>query len=138
MLGIVFPNKVLGESCGDFLVDFSGLFPWKKQEEKSTPKNPRQNPNQNLGASRPKSTLQGSSVEFLILQVFLIGGLQEGGFQKGAFSGCSPVPKTGTRVHSEVPRHQNRNEGTVICGCPQHQKPEPALSLNHPLVSSSI
>ena len=50
----------------------------------------------------------------------------KGGFQKGGFGGCSPVPKTGTRVHSDVPRYQkterryirmfpgtkNRNEGT--------------------------
>ena len=35
----------------DFLVDFSGLFPWKKQEAKIHPKNPRQFSNQNLGVS---------------------------------------------------------------------------------------
>ena len=49
----IFPNKVPGEFCGgDFLVDFCGPFPWKKHEDKSTLKNPRQNSNQNLGEIR--------------------------------------------------------------------------------------
>ena len=42
-------------------------------------------------------------------------GSQRGGFQKSGFGGCSPAPKSGTRVPSDVPRYQNQNEGT--CGC---------------------
>ena len=63
------------------------------------------------------------------------------GFQKGGFGGCSPAPKTGTKVHSDVPWHQkperghirmfpgtkNRNEGTFA---------ETALLRNRPFVSS--
>ena len=55
-----------------------------------------------------------------------IRGFAKGWFPKGGFGGCSPVPKTGTRVHSDVPpvpktgtrvhsnvpRYQNRTEGT--------------------------
>ena len=41
----------------------SSLFGWKKQEETIHAKNPQQNSNQNLGASRPKSTLQGSVLD---------------------------------------------------------------------------
>ena len=49
---------------GDFWVDFFGaLFPWKKQEKKNPPRNPWQNSNQNLGASRSKATLQGSGLD---------------------------------------------------------------------------
>ena len=33
---------------------------------------------------------------------------QKGGFQKRGFGGCSPVPKEGTRVHSDVPRYQRK------------------------------
>ena len=34
----------------------------------------------------------------------------------GGFGGCSPVPKTGTRVHSDVPPvPKHRNEGTFEC-----------------------
>ena len=32
-------------------------------------------------------------------------------FKKGGFGGCSLVPRTGTRVHSDVPQNENRNEG---------------------------
>ena len=42
------------------------------------------------------------------------GGSPRGGFPKGWFWRCSPVPETGTRVHSDVPQCQNRNEGTCI------------------------
>ena len=56
-----------------------------------------------------------------------VGGFAKGWFPKGWFwrmfpgtknrnegtSGCSLVPRTGTRVHSDVPRDQNRNEGTL-------------------------
>ena len=40
---------------------FWGLFPWKSRN--IPPKNPRQNSNQNLGASQPESTLQGSGLD---------------------------------------------------------------------------
>ena len=40
-----------------------------------------------------------------------LGGSQQGGFQKGDFGRCSPVPKTGTRVHSDVPRYQKPGWG---------------------------
>ena len=33
----------------------------------------------------------------------IIRGSQKGGFQKGGFGGCSPVPKTGTSVPSDAP-----------------------------------
>ena len=63
------------------------------------------------------------------------------GFQKGGFGRCSPVPRTGTRVHSDVPRYQEpergcirmfpgtgtRNEGTFA---------KTTLLQNHPFVSS--
>ena len=39
------------------------IFPWKKKTgQKIHQKNPRQNSNQNLGVSCPKSTLQGSGL----------------------------------------------------------------------------
>ena len=60
-----------------------------------------------------------------LAQIF--GGSQKGGFQKGGFGGCSPVPKPGTRVHSDVPLYQNRNEGTFAMT---------ALLQNHPFDSS--
>ena len=50
-----------------------------------------------------------------------LGGSQKGGFQKGGFGGCSPVPKTGTRVHSDVPRYQN-NGTKVHSHVSRHQK----------------
>ena len=38
------------------------------------------------------------------------------GFTKGGFGGCSPVPRAGTRVHSDVPpAPKNRNKGTFGC-----------------------
>ena len=37
-----------------------------------------------------------------------------GGSQKGGFGGCSSVPQTGTRVHSDVPRTKNQKEGPKI------------------------
>ena len=37
---------------------------WKKEE--NLPQNPQQNSNLNLGASQPKSTLQGSGLERLM------------------------------------------------------------------------
>ena len=40
-----------------------------------------------------------------------IDGSQKGGFQKSGFGGCSPVSKTGTRVHSDVPRYQTPERG---------------------------
>ena len=40
------------------------LCPWRRAGGKHPPQNPRQNSNQNLGASRPKSTLQGSNNPF--------------------------------------------------------------------------
>ena len=65
----IFLNKVLGQFCRRFFVDFcSGLFPWKKTGgKKNPPKNPRQNSHQKLGASRPNSTLQGSGLDSFML-----------------------------------------------------------------------
>ena len=57
-----FRTKFWVNFVGDFLVDFFGPFPWKNRRKKSS-KNPRQNPKQNRGVLRPKSTLQGSSLE---------------------------------------------------------------------------
>ena len=39
---------------------------------------------------------------------------KKGGFQKGGFGGCSPVRKTETRVHSDVPRYQK--QGRALYG----------------------
>ena len=39
----------------------------------------------------------------------------KGWFLKGGFGGCSPRTKTGTRVCSDVPPNENRNEGTLGC-----------------------
>ena len=44
---------------------------------------------------------------------FRVGGLQKGGFQKDGFGGCSPVPKTGTRVHSDVHQYPKPERGYV-------------------------
>ena len=49
-----------------------------------------------------------------------VGGSQNGGFQtrctknrnEGTF-GCSPVPKTGTRVHSDVPLYRQPERGHI-------------------------
>ena len=43
--------------------DFCGPFSLEKTGGKNQPKNPRQNSNQNLGVSRPKSTLQESALD---------------------------------------------------------------------------
>ena len=70
-------------------------------------------------------------------------GSHKGGSQKGGFGGCSPVPKQGTRVHSDLPRYQraerryirmfpgtkNRNEGTFA---------KTALLRNRPLFPLDI
>ena len=73
---------------------------------------------------------------------FCSGVPQKGGFQKGWFwrmfpgtkkriegtFGCSLVPKTGTRVHADVPLvPTTRNEGTLA---------KTALLRNRPLISS--
>ena len=56
------PNRFLGEL---FLVEFFlGHFPWKQKGE-NPPRRQQQNPNQSMEASRPKSTLQGSGLEYL-------------------------------------------------------------------------
>ena len=52
-----------------------------------------------------------------------IGGSQKGGFQKGGFGGCSPAPRTGMRVHSDVPRHP-KTATRVHANVPRHQKQE--------------
>ena len=65
-----FSEQSPGEFSGGFLVFFfwgGGRFPWKK-DERIHPKNPRQNSNKNLGASRPKSTLQGSGLDIHSLE----------------------------------------------------------------------
>ena len=66
---------------------------------------------------------------------------QKGGFAKGWFrkrvvlAGCSPVPKTGSRVHLDVPRHEKT--GTrVHSDVSQHQKPERGhIRQNRPLTN---
>ena len=40
-------------------------------------------------------------------------GFGKGGFQKGGFGGCSPVAKTGTRVHSDVSLYQKQERGYI-------------------------
>ena len=47
---------------------------------------------------------------------------------EGTF-GCSPVPRTGTKVHSDVPGTKNRNKSTFA---------KTALLRNRPFVSSRI
>ena len=42
-----------------------------------------------------------------------VGSSQKGGFQKGGFGRCSPVPKTGTRVHPDVPWNQKQERGYI-------------------------
>ena len=44
---------------------------------------------------------------------WFLGDSQKGGFQKGGFGGCSPVPKSGMRVHSDVPGYQKPEQGYV-------------------------
>ena len=60
-----FPNKFPGEFCHGFFGGFLGAFFLGRNRRKKSPKNPRQNSNQNLGVSLPKSTLQGSGLEKL-------------------------------------------------------------------------
>ena len=59
----IFPDKVLGEFCRGFFGGVFRAFFLGKSRSKKSPKNPRQNSNQNLGVSRPKSTLQGSGLD---------------------------------------------------------------------------
>ena len=81
----IFPNKVLGEFCGGFFGGFiSGLFLGKKRR-KNPPKDPRQNSNRNLGASRPKSTLQGSGRDYWPTHSGQISGQFRGRFRKFRF-----------------------------------------------------
>ena len=49
-------------------------------------------------------------------------GFAKGWFPKGWFWQMFPGTKTGTRVHSDVPRHQKPDEGTF--GCSLVPKPE--------------
>ena len=57
--------------AGEFLVDF--FEPFSLENRKRTPpKNPQQNSNQILGVSRPKITLQGSGLEFLLYKFWRI------------------------------------------------------------------
>ena len=49
-------------------MDFWGRFSLGKTGGKNPPQNPRQNSNKNLGASRPKSTLQESALEIFHLR----------------------------------------------------------------------
>ena len=57
------PRRILrGILFGGF---FRPFFLDKNRRKTSTPQNPRQNSNQNLGVSSPKSTLQGSGLEVL-------------------------------------------------------------------------
>ena len=60
------------------------------------------------------------------------GSLQKGGVQKGGFGGCSPVPRTGTRIHSDVPRYQDPEQGYIRM-FPRHQNLERGyIRRNHP------
>ena len=65
----IFPNKFPGEFCKGFFGGFLGPFLLLKQtffvRGKNAPKNPQQNSNQNLGASRTKFTLQGCALDLL-------------------------------------------------------------------------
>ena len=54
-----------------------------------------------------------------------------GGFQKGGIGGYSPVPKTGTRVHSMFSCTKSRNEGTFAKTALLRNRPE-LLSLDAP------
>ena len=54
--------------AGDFLVDFWGPSSLGKTGRKNPPQNPQQSSNQNLGASRQKSTLQGSGLDYFFLE----------------------------------------------------------------------
>ena len=68
----IFPNKFPSEFCCGLFVDLGGggHFPWTKSREEK--KNIRQNSNQNLGASRPKSTLQRSGLDNLASETLFI------------------------------------------------------------------
>ena len=66
----IFLNEFLGEFCCGFLGGcFFGAFFFGRTGGKNPHKNSRQNSNQNLGASWPKSTLQGSALD--VFSVFL-------------------------------------------------------------------
>ena len=59
-------------------------------------------------------------------------------FQKGGLGGCSPGTKTGTRVHLDVPRDENQNEGTFACS-PGTKKPERVyIRQNHPFTKPPL
>ena len=64
--GEIFQTNSWVNFAGDFWVDFLGPFSLQKTGGKNPPKNPQQNSNQNLGVSRPKSTLQESALDRLI------------------------------------------------------------------------
>ena len=62
---------------------------------------------------------------------------ERSGFQKGGFGGCSPVPKTGTRVHADVPQYQKPERGHIHQNRPFTKPPfcflsKRALSLQRP------
>ena len=59
----IFLNKFPGEFCGRFFGGSFGLLSFGKTGGKTPPQNQRQNSNQNLGASWPKSALQGSALD---------------------------------------------------------------------------
>ena len=63
-----------------------------------------------------------------------IRGSQKGGFQKGGFGGCSPVPKTGTRVHlDDIVPLVRITETRVHSDVPRYRKPERGyIRQNHP------
>ena len=73
----------------------------KKEGRVQIGKPPRLNPPPRLAALEPsiKNEIRGFA--------------RQGGFQKGGFGGCPPVPKTGTRVHSDVPRYQKPEQGCM-------------------------
>ena len=58
-----FPTEFPGEFRRGFFGEFLWAFSLEKTGRENPPKNPRQNSNQNLGVSQPKSTLQGSGLE---------------------------------------------------------------------------
>ena len=103
----------------------------------------------NCPAPRPKPThpapqnlplhISGSYYALLhISRGIAMGGFQKGGFgrcspagknqNEGTF-GCSPAPKTGTGIHSDVPRHQKPERVYIFAK---------TILLRNPFVSSRI
>ena len=104
---VIFPIKVPGEFTGGFFSGFFRTFALGKKEEKNPPKNIQQNSKQKLGASQPKSTLQGSGLH--VLQALKAGTEPSENncikTQRKSFLKDPSEPKTRT---SETIPHPNR------------------------------